>query len=185
MVESCPVLCTAGGWLWKFLPGLPFGLLLGALFGPLRLAGVDYGKWYRNPGEISEGDDHSWIGLMKATGLTSARMIILGVFVVGVLWLLIAYWAGDDLSVGWPVLGAVIGAIVAAAVVQTIFEGLWHYGLYRGKGQSLQIRLARRPATPPRGGGSGNGEFSAGSSYVATGRGTRRSERRASAPRTV
>ena len=145
------MLCTAAKWVWTLLPGLPFGLLLGALFGPLRLAGVDYGKWYRNPGEISEGDDHSWIGLMKATGLTSAKWIVFGFSVLGVLWVLIAYLAGRDLSVGWPALGAIVGAVGAAAVVQAIFEGLWRYGLKRGKGHSLQIRLARRPATPSRG----------------------------------
>jgi hypothetical protein len=58
------------------LIAIPFGTLLGTMFGPVRLAGVDYGKWYRNPGEINEGTDRTWIGLMKQTAVSSRRWLL-------------------------------------------------------------------------------------------------------------
>jgi hypothetical protein len=74
--------------------GLPFGVLLGAVFGPLRLAGVDYSAWFRNPAELSEGNDHTWIGLAKGVALNIARLLVAAVFVFWV-----AMWACDDVQV--------------------------------------------------------------------------------------
>ena len=44
--------------------GLPFGLLLGLLLSPVRLAGIDFRQWFRDPGQPSAWNDDSWIGLL-------------------------------------------------------------------------------------------------------------------------
>src|SRR4051794_22586573 len=113
MVTSDQMLSTADGWWAAIAPGLAFGLLFGllfgALFGPLRLAGVDYSKWYRDPGDPSEGNDRSWIGLMKATGLTSARTILYLLIFLGLIWLLITSISQGSPALVWPAIGAVVG----------------------------------------------------------------------------
>jgi hypothetical protein len=42
-----------------WLAALPCGLVLGMMYAPLRLSGVDFGKGYRDPAEPNEGDDRS------------------------------------------------------------------------------------------------------------------------------
>src|SRR5262249_26708812 len=44
--------------------GALVGLMLGALLGPVRVAGVDFRQWMRNPGAPSENGDDSPVGLM-------------------------------------------------------------------------------------------------------------------------
>ena len=39
--------------------------------------GVDFSKYYRDPGEVSERDDRSWIGLMKSTALLAGQTFTL------------------------------------------------------------------------------------------------------------
>lgn len=46
--------------------GAAAGLMLGALLGPARIAGVDFRQWLRNPGTPSELGDDSPIGLMRS-----------------------------------------------------------------------------------------------------------------------
>jgi hypothetical protein len=45
--------------------GALVGLMLGALLGPVRIAGVDFRQWMRNPGAPSEIGDDSPVGLMR------------------------------------------------------------------------------------------------------------------------
>jgi hypothetical protein len=140
----------------EFLAAVPLGALFGVLYGSLRLAGVDYGKWYRDPGEVSEGNDRSWIGLMKGTALTVAHWLLLATSIIGALsaahsliqvhrdnsalfhkclciepWLLSFF-------------GAALGLIFGLVLTQALVEGAWRIGLL-GSGRPVQIRLARVP----------------------------------------
>ena len=136
----------------NILTGLSCGLFLGLVFGPMRLAGVDYSKWYRDPAEISEGSDWTGIGMMKAVSLTTARILS------GLMLLVAAYaiW-----QFGLPVSGALallLSLAVGAGIVQAALEVLWRIGLRMGTGRPLDIRLSRRVAathqvrTPPQAG---------------------------------
>ncbi|MBV8334916.1 MAG: hypothetical protein JO358_05605 [Alphaproteobacteria bacterium] len=46
-MNSIPSTLLADG---PIVAGVSYGALLGIAFGPLRLAGVGFGKWYRDPG---------------------------------------------------------------------------------------------------------------------------------------
>jgi hypothetical protein len=132
------------------LGALPLGLLLGIGLGPLRLAGVDYSKWYRNPGEVSESNDRSWIGLMKTAALITGRFVtalVLIAAIVGKISSAVDLWipAGQFLVPllrlhAADALGIVAGVVLAQAVV----EGTWRLGL-RATGQPIQVQLAREP----------------------------------------
>jgi uncharacterized membrane protein YhdT len=45
--------------------GAVVGLAFGSVFGPSRIAGVDFRQWYRDPGTPSKIADDSWIGLSR------------------------------------------------------------------------------------------------------------------------
>lgn len=145
-----------------FIAAIPFGGLLGLVFGPLRLAGVDYSKWYRDPGEVSESGDRSWIGLMKRTALHFGNRLLLIVLAVALgvplLRCLSTWIAGKFGAVPtfdehafyllrfaqwwyWPRL---LGFLVGIAAAQAFVEIIWRLGLRRGTGRFVQIRLARR-----------------------------------------
>jgi hypothetical protein len=135
-------------FLSEVLMAVPYGALLGVLFGPLRLAGVDYSKWYRNPGEVSEGTDPSWIGLMKQVSLNSAR-VVLAVALLARLCLAIVsicdhgvmdYTIRDMLGIAGSVLTAVCGLALGAAIPQAVLEGLWRRGLRQGTGRRTGLR---------------------------------------------
>lgn len=134
--------------------GLPFGLLLGALFGPLRLAGVDYSAWYRNPAELSEGNDRTWIGLAKGTLLNTARLLVAAAFLS---WVAVGICHGvrrgiPDALLSQVAAGAgragefVIGLALGAAIVQGLLEALWHFGLRVDPRDTRTIRLSRPPS---------------------------------------
>ncbi len=146
-----------------FLAAVPIGTLVGTMFGPLRLAGVDYGKWYRDPGEVSEMADRSWIGLMKEVALYTARRFIgivvaaaLGGEVLDVLarWarrLPLVHWSEhlprdfDILTpLQWWHCDIIGGLIVGIIVAQAAVEVAWRIGL-RATGHSAHIRLSREP----------------------------------------
>ncbi len=147
-MNSIPSTLLAAG---PILVGVSYGALFGTAFGPLRLAGIDFSKWYRDPGEISERADRTWIGLIKQTALGSARYL---------LGLALLVWAGWEIcgtgvrttpnaSTGqaagwtyWPLV--VLGALVGVAVCQAAFEFLWRQQLHRPADQR-QIMLARPP----------------------------------------
>jgi uncharacterized protein (DUF2235 family) len=144
----------------SLLAAAPYGALVGVIFGPLRLAGVDFGKWFRSPVEISEGNDRTWIGLTKQVSFRSGRIILaIGLLVLvgqavtddsanGLLELTIS-----DMLVGvWRGFEAVLGLLLGAAISQAALEGIWRWGLRRGRGpgQSRHIRRARPAAAAPR-----------------------------------
>jgi T6SS, Phospholipase effector Tle1-like, catalytic domain len=150
-VNSIPSTLLAAG---PILAGVSYGALFGTAFGPLRLAGVDFSKWYSDPGEISERADRTWIGLIKQTALGSARYL---------LGLALLVWAGWEIwgtsvratanaSAGqaagwtyWPLV--VLGALVGVVVCQAAFELLWRQQLHRRRQptEQRQIMLARPP----------------------------------------
>ena len=71
MSETFSALCEfAATWLSAF----PIGGAVGIIFGPLRLAGVDFSQYYRDPAEISERDDGSWIGLINPPPYSPAKL---------------------------------------------------------------------------------------------------------------
>ena len=143
----------------EFVTGLAFGCLLGVIFAPLRLAGVDYSKWYRNPGEISERDDRSWIGLMKQTALYTGNPFLIVAVIVAIVAILLHCLANCLPSwlqfrallsvVDWLGSWAFVGLLIGIVVVQGAVEALWRFGLWLGTGESLQIRLARPLAAAP------------------------------------
>lgn len=150
-------------FLASALTAASFGGLLGAVFGPLRLAGVDYSKWYRNPGEIRESSDRTWIGLMKWTALSAGRRLLAILIIIELMALVLHLFAssfphGLQALVDrvlllryfgpWSWRGAaaiVVGLLVGAAVVQFLLEVSWRLGLHFGPGRSLQIKLGRSP----------------------------------------
>jgi len=111
--------------------GIPIGLLLGMLYAPLRLAGVDFSKWYRDPAEPNEGNDRSWIGQMKRSAFANVH---------GVSLLMVVTLASSSDFVAH--LG---GLILGWAISQILVEAAWRFGL-RAHGNSAQIRLARQTA---------------------------------------
>jgi Uncharacterized alpha/beta hydrolase domain (DUF2235) len=114
-----------------------FGLLLGVLYAPVRLSGVDFGKWYRDPAEPNEGDDRSWIGQMKRSAFANAHGVSALVVVVTLVF-------GTHLITPRLVLHF-IGVVLGWAISQALVEIAWRFGL-RWHGNSTQIRLARQPA---------------------------------------
>jgi hypothetical protein len=150
----------------EFLQAIPFGGLLGAIFGPVRLAGVDYSKWYRDPGEIRERDDRSWIGLMKWTAIYTGHRFLVILLVVAVIGPALPYltyslpewlYAADSRApfyllhffTWWSWAGSA-GLIVGIAVAQVVVESMWRFGLRGGADRPLRIRLARQPRRPAR-----------------------------------
>jgi hypothetical protein len=152
----------------EFLHAIPFGGLLGTVFGPVRLAGVDYSKWYRDPGEIRERDDRSWIGLMKWTTLYSGNRLLVILLVVAVIGLALPSLAhllpgrlysppADNTTPfdflhfstwwSWP---GFAGLIVGIGIAQVVVESMWRLGLRQGAGRPLHIRLARQARRPAR-----------------------------------
>jgi uncharacterized protein (DUF2235 family) len=157
--------------LTDVLTAAMFGTFLGSIFGPLRLAGVDYSKWYRNPGEISESNDRTWIGLMKWTALATGRRLLALVVIVEVIalvlrlfanwmpayvlsaadrvYLLGYFWPWSWRGVGFSIC-ILIGLLAGVGLVQSLLEMSWRLGLRFGPGRSLEIRLARRAPVRPQ-----------------------------------
>ena len=125
---------------------LPVGLVLGMLYAPVRLSGVDFGKWYRDPGEPNEGDDRSWIGQMKRSAFSNTHAVLALAAVMTLAWM-------SDFISPWHVLRVIgflvcvlVGLLPGWAISQTLVESAWRFGLRR-HGSSTQIRLARQPAS--------------------------------------
>jgi hypothetical protein len=115
----------------------PFGIALGMLYAPLRLSGVDFGKWYRDPAEPNEGTDRSWIGQMKRSAFANAH---------GVSLLVVAATLASVVDLMTPrLVFYLIGLLLGWAASQVLVEAAWRFGLRR-HGDSIQIRLARQPA---------------------------------------
>jgi len=123
----------------------PLGLVLGVLYASLRLSGVDFGKWYRDPAELNEGDDRSWIGQMKRSSFPSAHAAS-GLVVLTLVAVIDLTMPASGILV---FIGLIVFFLVAIllgwATSQALVEGAWRFGL-RWHGDSAQIRLARRPA---------------------------------------
>jgi hypothetical protein len=134
--------------------GVVFGLLFGTLLGPLRIAGVDFRQWFRDPGTPSEVGDDSFIGLIKwefhILGLAWLAAIVLliktplwmptvcrSVDVESYLayvppWLHLQSWLRDLFAACTGHLGRlnIVGGIVTGvAVVWVIVETVWRLGL--------------------------------------------------------
>lgn len=170
LCEVWQQICWFATGVWD---ALPFGVLFGLVIGPFRISGVDFGKWYRDPGEINEGYDRSWIGAMRTCLLYCAR----------VFWLLLALVAGLAVACvlwGWVVRGRAIGVaalgeqwlrhgptaggvLVGVMAAQAAVEVLWQVGLRRKLRQPLAARSrvvrtlaavapgpVRQLLTPPR-----------------------------------
>ena len=122
---------------------LSVGAAIGMVFGPLRLAGTDFSKWFADPGEISEGSDHTWIGMMKWTALHTGRWLLgatVAALAVVAAWSFIACWVNGpstrevvtcDLcglvatALTWSGWGVLAGIIMS----QSLVEVAWRRGL--------------------------------------------------------
>jgi hypothetical protein len=141
--------------------GAAAGLLFGALFGPWRIAGVDFRQWFRDPGAPSEIGDDSWIGLFRGafhaiwpTALFT--FVVLVYFLKGrlpsscttidvsYLLALLPSWSAEFLtscsghSAAIKIVG---GGIVGAAFTQAVVEITWRIGLHFG------LRKSEAPST--------------------------------------
>jgi uncharacterized protein (DUF2235 family) len=130
--------------------GLPIGAAIGMVFGPLRLAGTDFSKWFADPGEVSEGTDHTWIGMMKWTALHTGRSLLGAAAVVLIVWVVVA---GDRRGLihsmlTWPGLGLLAGV----ALSQGLVEFTWRRGLRETKprpiGHLTRQRVADQKTAP-------------------------------------
>ena len=129
--------------------GAAAGLLFGALFGPWRIAGVDFRQWFRDPGTPSEIGDDSWIGLFRGAfhavwPTAIVAFVVLVYFLksrlptactmidVSYLLALLPGWFAKFLtscsghSAAIKIVG---GGIVGTAVMQAIAEIIWRVGL--------------------------------------------------------
>jgi hypothetical protein len=140
---------------------IPVGAAIGIMFGPLRLAGVDYSKWFSDPGEINEGADHTWIGMMKWTALNSGRLLlgmILAIAILGLLWQNTACRLFDCVCIPWRVDGApfgflallgaagwrsIPGLLVGIVAAQGAVEIAWRWGLRYSEPRADDTPLAR------------------------------------------
>jgi Uncharacterized alpha/beta hydrolase domain (DUF2235) len=134
-----------------FYTGVALGAAFGMAFGPLRLAGTDFSKWFADPGEVSEGSDHTWIGMMKWTALHTGRSLLAAAVVLAV-------WAAArghlhglaHAIVTWPGLGVLVGVVLSQGLV----ELAWRRGLREIKPRATG-RLTRQrvvdttPASAP------------------------------------
>lgn len=147
---------------------LPIGAAIGIVFGPLRLAGTDFSKWFADPGEISEGTDHTWIGMMKWTALHTGRWL-LGVTVLALAvvaaWSYVACWVNGPTTrevvtcdlcglVGTVLTWHGWGLLAGIALSQSLAEAAWRRGLRRTEPRPTR-RLTRhrdaesKPLPPP------------------------------------
>jgi hypothetical protein len=146
------------------------GLGLGCLLGPVRIAGVDFRQWFREPGAPSELGDNSRIGLMRdgCHTLGLAGLLALLIFAVMVArtdpascpavdtaWLG-ASWLGGTLgalletcSGFWAFMKVLAGALVGIAIPHAVIELTWRQGLRRVPAPARPMEyLATQP--PPR-----------------------------------
>lgn len=132
--------------------GAAAGLLVGALSGSLRIVGVDFRQWFRDPGTPSEIRDNSWIGLMRGAFHALGFVALLSFFALvwaiqvklpaqcavfepGALMTLLPNWLIVFLHScsGFPaVLKIIGGGIVGAIVMHGVIEFVWRQGLKVG-----------------------------------------------------
>jgi hypothetical protein len=134
--------------------GAALGLLVGGLLGPLRVAGVDFRQWFRDPGEPADWSDDSPYGLVRsvfghasgAAAFFAAISCLIWLFSPGYrgifarpLYTLTLNWAVDQ---HWTVGAAFItrigrpnwywflpGVAAALVVAQALVELVWRVGL--------------------------------------------------------
>jgi hypothetical protein len=116
--------------------GLPFGLLLGLLLTPVRLTGIDFRQWFRDPGQPSAWNDDSWIGL-----ICDALKVVFVSTTGGLLILALSLALGRGLSPGnccllpdeWhaflTAIPYVLGMLIGAVTAQSTAEMTWRTGL--------------------------------------------------------
>jgi len=143
--------------------GLPFGLLLGLLLSPVRLAGIDFRQWFRDPGQPSAWNDDSWIGL-----LCSAVKIVFYCAVGALLIAFVTRALGSDLTVArcclvidlwngfWSGVPYAVGALLGAVLAQCGAEFMWRTGLALVPDPAAEIRhlssaaMSMPPIAKPR-----------------------------------
>jgi hypothetical protein len=136
--------------------GLVFGLLMGTLLGPLRITGVDFRQWFRDPGTPSEIGDDSFIGLIRWSfhmlalawlGAIAVLLFYTSLWVpaacrsvniesylthVPERWPHLQSWLRDLLTActgGLGRLNMIGGTLVGAAVAWALVEAVWRLGL--------------------------------------------------------
>jgi hypothetical protein len=127
--------------------GFCMGLLLGALLGPARIAGVDFRQWLRDPATPSEMRDDTAIGLMRGVYhllAGSALLTLLAYILIKMIWRE-GFWAGLALAGG---------ALVAVLLMQAASEMVWRLGLWLhlpAPGNRREVWFQREPPLlPPR-----------------------------------
>ena len=80
-----------------FVSALSVGLLVGVALAPARLSGVDFRQWFKDPGELREQEDDTWIGAVRDTSHVLFYAIAV-TFVVA--WT--ALWYSAQACLDWP-----------------------------------------------------------------------------------
>ena len=119
--------------------GFAPGLMLGVLFGPGRVSGVDFRQWFWDPTQNSEVKDDSWIGLMRgAASYMFAGAALSLLFAAVWQWFCASCRLGAidgilsfiaDCLVSWLRWPDLFGVLVGFAVAQLIVELAWWCGL--------------------------------------------------------
>ncbi|MEO8740408.1 MAG: DUF2235 domain-containing protein [Casimicrobiaceae bacterium] len=145
--------------------GLPFGLLVGLLLTPVRLTGIDFRQWFRDPGQPSAWSDDSWIGLT-----CDAIKIVFFCAAIGLFIASIALAVGRGLSPAnccllpdvWNAFHTagpyLLGALLGVVVVQCAAEMTWRAGVAWVPDPATEVRylspvtMSTLPIAKPRSG---------------------------------
>ncbi len=137
-----------------FLNAFSVGLLVGVALAPARLSGVDFRQWFKDPGELREQEDDTWIGAVRDTSHVLFYAIAV-TFVVA--WTALWYSTQACLDWPWPHLWRFVGCFgdylswwaqwpiifgLAAGIVlaQGLAELVWRLGLARAGAPAHTLR---------------------------------------------
>jgi uncharacterized protein (DUF2235 family) len=131
----------------SFLSALAVGSLVGIALAPARLSGVDFREWFKDPGELREQEDDTWIGAVRATSHVLFWAIVVTFVVAWTAlwyatqacldwpwreWSLFATCFGDYLS-WWARWRIIAGLAVGIVLAQIAAELIWRLGLARAR----------------------------------------------------
>jgi hypothetical protein len=116
--------------------GLPFGVALGVFAASVRVAGVDFRQWFRDPAQPAAYLDESWIGLLKSDMWIAFSGYVIAVLVLAgwIAWPNASSWRSCCLiprvgDVALSLLPYLIGFAAGIVLAQCLAELLWRFGL--------------------------------------------------------
>jgi len=132
----CPI---ASSICRGIVTGFPLGVLVGVLFGPARVSGVDFRQWFWDPTQPNQEADDSWIALVRNTAHYLALAALAALLVSSVWqWFCPICWNATingvlpfiaDCLLFWFRWNDIVGILVGIASAQLIAEGFWWLGL--------------------------------------------------------